>query len=111
MLRYFHIALAAAYFFCCSAEIIGAQRISTPAGRSFIPSNKFPSSAQFIPEALQKHIHSLNHIGIDVLNPDIHEKDIPLSPPEIFCPVFSEDKINAFTLEFPLNKAPPIPIR
>ncbi|HEY6906932.1 MAG TPA: hypothetical protein VI230_05655 [Ignavibacteriaceae bacterium] len=111
MLRFFHIALAAAYFFCCSAEIIGAQRISTAEGRSFTSSNKFPASAQYVPAYLPKHIHSLNHINVDVLKPDIHEKDIPLNPTEKCNCVFSADKIFTLTLESPLNKAPPIPLQ
>jgi hypothetical protein len=108
LLRLFHIALVAAYFFCTHAGIIGTPYISTINNRSFNPLNKsFPASPYIITPALSRHIvlHSVKKI--EFVEP-ITYADI--ERPLFLLTYYSVDVESCpfkTTLEFPLNKAPP----
>ena len=107
-LRFFHIALIAAYFFCCFGEIIEAPHISILKVGAFIASKSSnPPRTHFITTSLPKHIHTFSQVKVENHTIDSWENNLPTkSVITLYC-VASENNLYKITLESPLNKAPP----
>jgi hypothetical protein len=110
-LRFFHIVLIAAYFFCCYTQITESRFIYTLKDITFTQSkNNTPTRTHYFSATLQKHTHSFNQIEVGNYTNDICADikfynaflELDLVP--------SEANLLTITLESPQNKAPPFPL-
>ena len=107
-LRFFNIALIAAYFFCGYAQITGTRYINGLNGIVFTESkNTNPVRTQFFSAALAKHIHSFNQIGFGDHAKDSWVHFIINRPLIALYFIPSENDLLKILLDSPLNKAPP----
>lgn len=107
-LRFFHILLIGAYFFCGYAQITESGFIYTLKDLVFTqPKNNTPSRTHYFSATLQKHIHTFNQVELGN-----HTNDICIDIKfykallELYS-VPSETNLVTIPLESPQNKAPP----